>query len=92
MIALPERSDKKDAIALAASFTGIKFDWIDGVNGELIPEKAMPRVSSMYLMYNSRWLLTILVGLAKRRHGADSRLLERPYECRSQVRPLMRRH
>jgi hypothetical protein len=45
VVALPERTDKRDATSLAASLTGIKFDWIDGVNGELIPEKAIPEVS-----------------------------------------------
>ncbi len=45
IISLPDRSDKKDAISLAASFTGIQFDFLDGVNGELVPEKAIPPVS-----------------------------------------------
>jgi hypothetical protein len=44
VVALPERSDKKDAISMAASLTGIKFDWVDGVNGELVQQKAIPQV------------------------------------------------
>ena len=44
VVALPERSDKRDAFAIAASLSGFKFDWIDGVKGELVPEKAVPEV------------------------------------------------
>ncbi|ORX96858.1 hypothetical protein BCR34DRAFT_628747 [Clohesyomyces aquaticus] len=39
---MPERSDKRDGISLAASVSGIKFDFIDGVDGSKVPEKAIP--------------------------------------------------
>lgn len=29
-------------MALAGSLTGLKFDWIDGVAGEQVSEKALP--------------------------------------------------
>lgn len=43
-IGLPERTDKRDALALTSSLTGggIKIDWVDGVKGETIPDKAVP--------------------------------------------------
>lgn len=42
MVGLPERSDKRDALALTSSLTGFKIDWIDGVRGQTIPDKALP--------------------------------------------------
>lgn len=42
IVGLPERSDKRDALALAAAQTGIRLDWIDGVRGETVPDKAVP--------------------------------------------------
>ncbi|KAI1847717.1 hypothetical protein JX266_006212 [Neoarthrinium moseri] len=42
VVGLPERSDKRDAIALTSSLTGFHVDWVDGVKGESIPDKAVP--------------------------------------------------
>ncbi len=42
VVGLPERSDKRDAIALASALTGFRVEWIDGVKGEQIPDKAVP--------------------------------------------------
>lgn len=42
VIGLPERSDKRDALALTSSLTGIQLDWIDGVVGSSIPNSAVP--------------------------------------------------
>jgi len=42
VIGLPERTDKRDSLSLAASFSGIDFEWIDGVQGKEIPSKAHP--------------------------------------------------
>ncbi|KAB5526260.1 glycosyltransferase family 25 protein [Coniochaeta sp. 2T2.1] len=42
VVGLPERSDKRDALTLASSLTGFKLDWIPGVRGESIPDKAVP--------------------------------------------------
>ena len=41
-VGLPERSDKRDALALTSSLTGFKVDWIDGVRGESVVDKALP--------------------------------------------------
>jgi hypothetical protein len=41
-VGLPGRSDKRDALALTSSLTGFKIDWIDGVRGQAIPDKALP--------------------------------------------------
>ncbi|KYK62002.1 hypothetical protein DCS_03147 [Drechmeria coniospora] len=42
VVGLRERSDKRDAIALMASLTGIDVDWVDGVPSSSISEKAVP--------------------------------------------------
>ncbi|KAI0122332.1 glycosyltransferase family 25 protein [Daldinia grandis] len=41
-VGLPERSDKRDAIALTSTLTGFAVDWVDGVRGETVPDKAVP--------------------------------------------------
>jgi len=41
-IGLPERSDKRDALALTSSLTGFRIDWVEGVKGESVPDKALP--------------------------------------------------
>jgi hypothetical protein len=41
-IGLPERTDKRDALALTSSLTGFHIDWIPGVKGQTIPDKAVP--------------------------------------------------
>jgi len=41
-IGLKERTDKRDAVALTSSLLGFNVDWIDGVRGESIPDKAVP--------------------------------------------------
>jgi GR25 family glycosyltransferase involved in LPS biosynthesis len=42
VINMPSRTDRRDAVDLAASTTGIQFDFIDGVAGDSIPEFAFP--------------------------------------------------
>jgi hypothetical protein len=37
VISLPERSDRRDAFAVAASVTGFDVDFVDGVDGEKVP-------------------------------------------------------
>ena len=55
VVSLPERTDKRDALSTTASFTGISFDWVDGVDGEKIPGKAIPevRISALAPKINS---------------------------------------
>jgi hypothetical protein len=40
---MPERTDKQDGIAMGASLSGFKFEWIKGVKGSDIPDKALPK-------------------------------------------------
>lgn len=42
VIGLPERTDKRDAMVLTSSLTGFNLDFIDGVKGESVPDKAFP--------------------------------------------------
>ena len=42
---MPSRTDKLDAITLAASLTGFEFDVLEGVRGESISQKALSGVS-----------------------------------------------
>jgi hypothetical protein len=42
VIGLPERTDKRDAMALSAGLTGFDIEWVDGVRGDTIPDKAVP--------------------------------------------------
>lgn len=42
VIGLPERTDKRDAMALTSSLTGFNLMFIDGVKGEAVPDKALP--------------------------------------------------
>ncbi|ROW07444.1 hypothetical protein VMCG_03733 [Cytospora schulzeri] len=41
-IGLPERTDKRDAMTLTSALTGFDVEWVDGVRGEDIPDKAVP--------------------------------------------------
>ncbi|KAG4433359.1 hypothetical protein IFR05_011165 [Cadophora sp. M221] len=41
-VGLSERSDKRDALALISSLTDFKIDWIEGVRGETVVDKALP--------------------------------------------------
>ncbi|KAI1275979.1 hypothetical protein F5Y07DRAFT_367759 [Xylaria sp. FL0933] len=42
VVGLPERTDKRDALVLTSALTGFHIDFIDGVRGESIPDKAVP--------------------------------------------------
>lgn len=42
VIGLPKRTDKRDALALTSALTGFRVEFIDGVKGESIPDKAVP--------------------------------------------------
>lgn len=44
-IGFPERTDKRDAFALATAVTGFDVEWSDGVKFEDISKKAAPVVS-----------------------------------------------
>lgn len=42
VVGLPERTDKRDAMALTSSLTGFDVEWVDGWHGQDIPDKAVP--------------------------------------------------
>lgn len=39
----PWRTDRKDSLVLASMHSGISLEWIDGVNGSLIDDRAFPQ-------------------------------------------------
>jgi hypothetical protein len=39
---LPERDDKRDALSLAASLTNISVEYMEGIKGDTIVDKALP--------------------------------------------------
>ena len=42
VINIPERTDRRDAMTLAAALSKIKVTWIDGVAGQDVPDKVVP--------------------------------------------------
>lgn len=42
VLSMPDRTDKRDTLALAASITGIDVEWEDGVDGSKVNPKAIP--------------------------------------------------
>ncbi|KIW14988.1 hypothetical protein PV08_07775 [Exophiala spinifera] len=42
VVSMPERSDKRDTISVQARLTGMSFDFVDGVAGAKVLEKALP--------------------------------------------------
>lgn len=42
VLGLPERSDKRDAMELAAALTGLQLTWFDGVKGDTMHPNAIP--------------------------------------------------
>ena len=46
---MPSRTDKLDAMTLAASLTGFEFDVLEGVQGDSVSQKALSGVSLLPL-------------------------------------------
>lgn len=44
VVGLKERSDRRDVMALQASLTGINIEWMNGLKGEDVIDKALPPV------------------------------------------------
>ena len=42
MLNLPTRTDRRDALTLAAAFSQMKLNWIDGVHSTTVPERSLP--------------------------------------------------
>jgi hypothetical protein len=47
MISLPTRTDKQDSFAMQAALSGILYTQLDGIDGSLVPPKALPHVGSL---------------------------------------------
>ncbi|KAI1172451.1 hypothetical protein F4777DRAFT_514396 [Nemania sp. FL0916] len=43
VVSLPSRTDRRDGMTLAAALSDIEIEFIDGVNGAAIPDKALPK-------------------------------------------------
>lgn len=52
-IGLRERSDKRDALALMSSLVGFDIEWVDGVRGESVPDKAVPFGTDRKLLWEN---------------------------------------
>lgn len=62
---MPLRTDKLDAMILAASMTGFEFDVIEGVRGEFIPTKALSGVSVLTPSTKTTPTLTIVLEMGE---------------------------
>ncbi|RMJ21494.1 glycosyltransferase family 25 protein [Aspergillus sp. HF37] len=52
-INLPARTDRRDGLSLVSSLTGIQLDWVDGVDGHDVPDKALPYPASREAISNA---------------------------------------
>lgn len=64
---MEERSDKRDSVALAASFSGIDFEWVNGVRGADIPIKSHPLVIDYYPKDSAEKVANVVTGLERTR-------------------------
>ncbi|KAI9718156.1 MAG: hypothetical protein M1828_006788 [Chrysothrix sp. TS-e1954] len=42
VVSLPSRTDHQDALTLASSLTDIKIEWVEGIHGKDVSDKALP--------------------------------------------------
>ena len=56
---MPSRTDKLDAMTLAASVMGFDFDVLDGVQGESVSQKALSGVSLLVFSAQEATMLII---------------------------------
>ncbi|KAI0516784.1 hypothetical protein F5B22DRAFT_606489 [Xylaria bambusicola] len=47
VVSLPSRTDRRDGMSLVAALSDIDFEFIDGVDGASIPDKALPEYSAI---------------------------------------------
>ncbi|CAH0017999.1 unnamed protein product [Clonostachys rhizophaga] len=45
VVGLPERTDRRDGIVLQAAFSDLEFEFIDGISGEKVADKAIPKTT-----------------------------------------------
>ncbi|KAI1828260.1 glycosyltransferase family 25 protein [Xylaria intraflava] len=54
-VGLPERTDKRDALALTSALTGVQIEFVDGVKGESIDTKALPAGADRSSLREENW-------------------------------------
>ncbi len=47
VVGLPTRTDRRDGITLAAALSDLEIEFIDGVEGKNVPDKALPSASGL---------------------------------------------
>lgn len=52
-IGLKERTDKRDFLTVAASVTGFKVEWLDGVLSKDLQQKSLPKVCIQSRVYKT---------------------------------------
>ena len=57
---MPSRTDKLDAMTLAASLTGFEFDVLEGVQGDTVSQKALSGVSLLLQTHTATTLRSTL--------------------------------
>lgn len=53
VVGLEERSDRRDTMILQSSLTGFEVEWVNGMKGEEIPEKALPLGTERHMIGNA---------------------------------------
>ncbi|KAI1277497.1 hypothetical protein F5Y07DRAFT_363145 [Xylaria sp. FL0933] len=46
IVSLPSRTDRRDGMSLSTALSDIEFEFVDGVDGSTIPDKALPQYSA----------------------------------------------
>ena len=89
---MPSRTDKLDAMTLAASVMGFDFDVLDGVQGESVSQKALSGVSLLVFSAQRATTLIITQDMGEEtRYRRRRRLLARTYEfCQRVLLPSFR--
>ncbi|KAM4065909.1 glycosyltransferase family 25 (LPS biosynthesis protein) [Hirsutella rhossiliensis] len=47
VVSLPSRTDRRDGMVLQSALTHMSIDFIDGLSGSAVPEKAIPKIENM---------------------------------------------
>ncbi|KIW22001.1 uncharacterized protein PV07_12599 [Cladophialophora immunda] len=75
MISLPERTDKRDAFALQAAFSGISYTVVDGVHGDEVPSHALPNTMDQRSNVVGCWRAHVNVLQRMVREGVSTALI-----------------
>ena len=89
---MPSRTDKLDAMTLAASVMGFDFDVLEGVQGESVSQKALSGVSLTVFSTQKATTLIITPDMGEEtRYRRRRRLLAWAYEfCERVLLPSLR--